>query len=243
MAITKKQREQVEQLIIKYFDQLDKSKTNSDYYRKLFADMSDSQFEAFMKKDYPIRFQMRQSVTEPSMSDIEDSLKAIGVPMLERITMPFVYTDKDGNPVQSKECLVVYDNIKKVQQFVTKKSKWALETGNRDMRTGRLIGNDKGTAMSDREFESLATLGLEHTMYEFSKPKADAMMSKAAMNSAISSKGYVTEEDLPNDVEDSLSRNMINAYLIGCHLESNLVNKDGYTPYTLKQKQRQVERI
>lgn len=243
MAITKKQREQVEQLIITYFDQLDKSKTNSDYYKKLFSEMTDTEFEKFMKKDYPIRFQMRQSVTEPSMSDIEDSLKAIGVPMLERISMPSVYTDINGNAVQSKECLIVYDNIKKVQQFVTKKNKWALETSNRDMRSGRLIGNDKGTAMSDREFESLATLGLEHTMYEFSKPKADAMMSKAAMNAAISSKGFVTEEDLPNNVEDSLARNMINAYLIGCHLDSNLVDKDGYTPYTLKEKQRQIERI
>lgn len=243
MAITKKQREQVEQLIITYFDQLDKSKTNSDYYKKLFSEMTDTEFEKFMKKDYPIRFQMRQSVTEPSMSDIEDSLKAIGVPMLERISMPSVYTDINGNAVQSKECLIVYDNIKKVQQFVTKKNKWALETSNRDMRSGRLIGNDKGTAMSDREFESLATLGLEHTMYEFSKPKADAMMSKAAMNAAISSKGFVTEEDLPNSVEDSLARNMINAYLIGCHLDSNLVDKDGYTPYTLKEKQRQIERI
>lgn len=243
MVITKKQREQVEQLIITYFDQLDKSKTNSDYYKKLFSEMTDTEFEKFMKKDYPIRFQMRQSVTEPSMSDIEDSLKAIGVPMLERISMPSVYTDINGNAVQSKECLIVYDNIKKVQQFVTKKNKWALETSNRDMRSGRLIGNDKGTAMSDREFESLATLGLEHTMYEFSKPKADAMMSKAAMNAAISSKGFVTEEDLPNNVEDSLARNMINAYLIGCHLDSNLVDKDGYTPYTLKEKQRQIERI
>lgn len=243
MAITKKQREQVEQLIITYFDQLDKSKTNSDYYKKLFSEMTDTEFEKFMKKDYPIRFQMRQSVTEPSMSDIEDSLKAIGVPMLERISMPSVYTDINGSAVQSKECLIVYDNIKKVQQFVTKKNKWALETSNRDMRSGRLIGNDKGTAMSDREFESLATLGLEHTMYEFSKPKADAMMSKAAMNAAISSKGFVTEEDLPNNVEDSLARNMINAYLIGCHLDSNLVDKDGYTPYTLKEKQRQIERI
>lgn len=243
MAITKQQRKKCEELIISYFDQLDKSKTNSDYYTKLFAEMSDAQFEKFMKKDYPLRFQMRQSVTEPSMSDIQDSLKAINVPMLERISMPFIYTDKDGNPVYSKECLIVYDNIKKVQQFVTKKSKWALETGNRDMRTGRLIGNDKGSAMSDREFESLSTLGLEHTTYEFAKPKADAMLSKAAMNAAIAAKGYVSEEDLSNDADDSLARNMISAYLIGCHLENNLVNKDGYTPYTLKEKQRAIERI
>lgn len=243
MAIDKKKRKNVEAKIIAYFDQLDKSGTNSDYYKKLFADMSDAQFEKFMRKKYPLRFQQKLSITEPSMSDIEDSLKVIGVPMLERITEPYVYQDKDGNPVWTKECLVVYDNIKKVQQFVTKKSKWALETGNRDMRNGRLIGADKGTAMSDREFESLSTLGLENVAYEFAKPKADAMMAKAAMNAAISAKGYVTQDDLPNDDDDSLARNMISAYLIGCHLQSNLVNKEGYTPYSLKEKQLKVERI
>lgn len=243
MAIDKKKRKNVEAKIIAYFDQLDKSGTNSDYYKKLFADMSDDQFEKFMRKKYPIRFQQKLSITEPSMSDIEDSLKVIGVPMLEKITEPYVYQDKDGDPVWTKECLVIYDNIKKVQQFVTKKSKWALETGNRDMRNGRLIGADKGTAMSDREFESLSTLGLENVAYEFAKPKADAMMAKAAMNAAISAKGYVTQDDLPNDDDDSLARNMISAYLIGCHLQSNLVNKEGYTPYSLKEKQLKVERI
>lgn len=243
MAITKEKRQLVEEKILLFFDNLDITKTVSDYYTKIFADMTDSQFETFMKKQYPIRFQMKQSVTEPSMTDIKNALNSIGVPMLEKISLPYLYSDKDGNPVKTKECLVVYDNLKKVQQIVTKKSKWAMETANRDMRNGRLISQDKGTAMSDREFESLSTLGLENTMYEFSKPKADSMESKAAMNAAISTKGYVSQKDLPNNLDDSLSRNMMSSYLIGCHLENTLVNEDGYTPYTLKQRQKKIERI
>ena len=97
MSITKQQRNKCEQLIIKYFDALDKSKTNSDYYKKVFADMSDAQFEKWLKKDWPIRFQQRLSATEPSMTDIKNSLDAIGVPMMEKITMPLIYKDKDGN--------------------------------------------------------------------------------------------------------------------------------------------------
>lgn len=243
MSITKQQRNKCEQLIIKYFDALDTSKTNSDYYKKVFADMSDAQFEKWLKKDWPIRFQQRLSVTEPSMTDIKNSLAAIEVPMMETMSMPFLYKNKDGDAVCSKEVLIVYDNIKRVQQMVTKKSKWALETKNRDMRTGRLNGADKGSAMSDREFESLTTLGLETTMYEFAKPKGDAMMAKAAMNAAISSKGYVSLDDIPNEYDDSLSRNMISAYMIGCHLDNNMVNQDGYTPYTLKERKRAIERI
>lgn len=241
--MTTDERKQVEQKILTYFNALDKSHTNSDYYTKLFSDMTDEQFLKWMKKDYPIRFQMKQSVTEPDMSDIEQSLKVINVPMLEKITLPFEYINSEGKPVKSKEAMIVYDNAKKVQQFVTHKTKWSMNTDNRDMRSGRLIGDDKGTAMSDREFESMTTLGLHYSIYEFSKPRADSMESKAAMNSAIAVKGYVSIKDLPNKAEDSLARNMINAYLIGCHFDSNIINKDGYTPYTLEERSRKVERL
>ena len=125
---------------------------------------------------------------------------------------------------------------------MTKKSKWSLDTANRDMKGGRLIGQDKGTAISDREFEGLASLGLYNTMYEFAKPKADALRAKSAMNAAISTKGFVTQEDIPNDPDDSLSRHLVDVYMMSALLETNLVNEDGYTSYTLKNRQRQVQR-
>ena len=131
---------------------------------------------------------------------------------------------------------------KKVQQIVTKKSKWSTSVDNRDMKTGRLLGADKGTAISDREFEGLATLGLYNTMYEFAKPKGDALKAKAAMNNAISTKGFVTQQDIPNDLDDSLSRNYLDVCLMSALFETNLTNVDGYTAYTLKQRQRRVER-
>lgn len=92
------------------------------------------------------------------------------------------------------------------------------------------------------EFEGLASLGLYNTMYEFAKPKADALQAKAAMNAAISTKGYVTQADIPNDPDDSLSRHLVDVYMMSALLETNLVNEDGYTAYTLKNRQRQVQR-
>ena len=79
-------------------------------------------------------------------------------------------------------------------------------------------------------------------MYEFSKPKADNMKAKAAMNAAISTKGYVTQADIPDDPADSLSKNMVDVYMMSALLETNLVNADGYTPYTLKKKRTTIER-
>ena len=68
------------------------------------------------------------------------------------------------------------------------------------------------------------------------------MRAKSAMTAAISSKGYVTQEDIPNDPDDSLSRHLVDVYMMSALLETNLLNEDGYTSYTLKNRQRQVER-
>lgn len=242
MKITTKQRQEVENLVIEFFDTLDKSKVNSEYYKNLFSNMTDDQFVKFISKDYPFKFQMRQSVTEPTMDDCIKACELTGVPLLEEIYLPYYYTNSKGEPVKTAKCMVGYNHIKKVQQVVTKKSKWSTEVENRDMKTGRLLGQDKGTAISNREFESLAALGLENTMYEFSRPKADAMQAKNAMNAAISVKGYVTQADIPNEEDDMLSRNMINAYMLAAHLSTNLVNVDNYTPYTLEEKRRAVQR-
>ena len=63
-SFTAKQRKQVEDLIIKSMDILDKSGTNGDYYRQMFANMSDTQFQNLFKKNLPLRLQYRPSVVE-----------------------------------------------------------------------------------------------------------------------------------------------------------------------------------
>lgn len=240
--MTKQQRQEVEELILQVFDTVDRSKINSNYYRELFSTMNDTQFYNWMKKDFPIKFQMRPSVTEPDMTDIENALKIIGVPLIEKVSLPYLYTNKEGKAVNTQDCLVVYTHLKKVQQFITKKNKYGTDITNRDIRTGRLIGQDKGAGTSDREFESLATLGLDYTMDEFSRPRADAMEAKNAMYNSIATTGMVRLEELPKSQDDSLSKNLMNSYLIGCHINTNLINKDGYTAYTLRKKKNVITR-
>ena len=232
--MTKKQRQDVEALVIKFFDTLDKSHTNSDYYKELFSQMSDEQFLKMMKAKFPFKFHYRPSVVEPSMTDVEKSLNVLGVPLMEEINLNFLYEDENGKPVKSQKCLVGYNYDKKVQQIITKKNKWAAEIENRDMKSGRLNGQDKGAGTSEREFESLTTLGLNKTIEEFSKPKADAMLSKNVMYSNIASTGMVRLEDLPNEIDDSLSKNLMNVFMIGSHLSTNLINQDNYTAQSLK---------
>jgi hypothetical protein len=233
----KKKRQEIETLVISSMDVLDKSKTNSDYYKDLFARMSDTQFEKFIAKRFPFKFHYRPSVVEPSMDEVTKALHFIGVPLMEKVYEPSVYVNKDGVPVNTKEALVVYIHHKPVQQFITKKNKWSMDTSNRDMKTGRLVGADKGAVTSDREFESMAVQGMDSTMKEFYTIKADSMNAKNLANNIIGSTGMLRLEDVPVDRDDSLSKNLMNVYMIGAHINSNLLNEGNYTPYTLRQRE------
>lgn len=241
--ITPKQREEAELIVYKTLDAIDPSHTNSDYYREIFSKMSDDQFYHFFQRRLPIRFHFEIFKIEPKMEDIIQGFKILDKPLIEKVNMPHIYRRSDGVPVKSQECLVMYLHIKRMQQLVAKKSHVALNTEKRDMKTGLLTSEDKGAKETDREFESLASYGLDFTMDEFSRVRGDAMEAASEMNSIISAKGNVSEKDFTVSKYDSIAKNTLNVYLIGCHIHSNLVDINYMTPHTAQNKNRQVERL
>ena len=231
-----KQRQEAEELIYKVFDTIDITHTNSDYYKKLFASMSDKDFEDFCKRRLPFRFHMKSFDVEPKMYNIVEGFKVLKKPLLERVKLPYVYINSKGEPIETEECLVIYIHLKRMKQMLTKKNHTSIHNDNRNTKTGLLNAEDKGGKETDREFESLATMGLNYTMDEFARPKADAMEAKAQMSSAILSKGFVSDSDINIARNDSIAKNLFNAYLIGAHLHSNLVDTDYMTPLTMQNK-------
>lgn len=229
-----KQRQQAEELIYKVLDTADKTHTNSDYYKKIFSTMSDDDFKEFCKRRLPFRFHIQAFNVEPKMYDIVNAFKVLNKPLLERVKLPYVYENAEGEPIETEECMVVYIHLKRMKQMLTKKNHTSINIDKRDMKTGLLTSDDKGGKETDREFESLATMGLYYTMDEFARPKADAMDAMAQMSNAILTKGYVTDEEIRVARNDSLGKNLLNAYLIGAHLHSNLIDIDYVTPLTAK---------
>lgn len=237
-----KQRLESEKLIYKVMDTLDPSGANTEYWKKEFANMSDEQFKKYISSEFPFYFQTG-AFKEPSMKQISDALDIINTPLLEPIYMPFKYVDKDGNPMRTKEGLVIYIHVKRMKQLLTKKNGMSIDTKSRDMRTGLLTGVDKNGKESDREFESLAISGLTATMKEFSRPRADSMTDKSVMNNTIKALGQVSLNDLPDTIDDSLSKNLLSTYFLGAQLYTNLVNLDYMTPYTYNNKQKKISRV
>lgn len=235
-------RQECEALIYQVFDALDPSGTNSEFYKNLFAGMSDEQWKRFISRDLPYRFQIRLFKIEPKMSDIKKALKILNVPMIEKISLPYLYENSEGKAVQGQECMVIYLNVKKMKQFITKKNSVHTDMSKRDMKSGRLLSDSKGGQTSDREFEALAVHGLTNTMRELARPKGDAMRAKNLMYNDINTLGEVEDDDVVIDKDDSIGKNLMNVYLIGSQLGSNLVIEDYMTPYTLKSREKKVER-
>ena len=231
--MNKQLRAKCEKLIYDTLDALDPSKTNSEHYKQIFAKMSNEEFKKFISKDLPYRFHVTPFEIEPTMKNVYDAAKILNVPVLEKVSLPFLYKDKNGRSVSTKEALVGYLHLKKVQQFITKKNAMSVDIAQRDMRTGLLISHDKNGKESDREFESLAVSGTI---------RGDYMESKNQAYNTINVTGSLSLEELDIEGKQSLAKNMANAYLIGAGIMSNMINEDYYLPYTLENKKKEISR-
>lgn len=236
------QRKKAEELIYSVFDKLDPQEYNSAYYKNLFAKMSDAQFMKFCKRNLPFRFLTKPFVVEPKMYDVEEALKVLKVPLLEKVAEPFLYVDKNGNPVWTKEAMVIYIHIKKMKQFITKKNSVPSNIDNRDMKTGLLVSHDKGGKTSDREMEALAVMGLDKTMEEMSTWRADYMDAKSSAYQTISTLGKISEKEIPIDDNDSIAKNTLNAYMVSSLINTNMLNKDYMLPKTIAGRKAKIKR-
>lgn len=238
MALPKGARSKCEKRIYDVMNKLDPTGQNAEFYKKKFAKMSDQQFYEFFKQDFPLKFQTKVFEIDPRIEDIIDTLQNIlKVPVTEQLNMPFLYKNKNGVPVKTKEVLVVYLPLKRLKQMVQKKTGFSVNIDKRDYRTGLLIDTDKNGNSTDREFESLVVYGLDETLSELSTYRADAMNAKSKFYAEVNTKGMVSQKEVEVENEDSIAKNLISSYLLGCHLNSNLVNMDCYLPRTLKRKE------
>lgn len=240
----KKRRAQAEKLIYDVLDAADTTHTNSDYYKELFSKMSDEEFVRLFKKKLPLRFHSSAFKVEPKMYDIDKAFKVLNVPLYEVVNLPYLYKDSKGRPIRSKPCLVVYLHIKRLKQMISKKNHLSLSIAERDMRTGLLINHSKAAKMSDREQEVLAIQGLDATVDEFSRMRADAMLSKEKLYSLISTTGTVSLDEVIPEKDEALSKKMLYYYFLGANICTNLLGEDeGYiNPHTIRNRQQQLER-
>lgn len=233
-TIPKAVRKKVESRIYAYMDAVDKTHTNTEYYKRLFSKMSDAEFLKMFKRPFAIRFHQVPFKVEPTMNDIVNGLKVLGVPLCEEINLNHIYKNSEGVPVRSKLAEVIYMNIMKMKQISSKKNTMSTDIEQRDPKSGLLTDHDKNGLTSDREEESLIVQGLDATAREFTTVKADYMNSKSAFYNTIKTKGQVRLSEIEIESDDSVAKNLANTYLLGAHIYTNMLNEDYMLPRTIK---------
>ena len=113
--ISPKIRAKCEELIYKTFDAVDPTGANTQYYQQLFSKMSNEQFTKLISGRLPFRYQSAPFENEPKMKDIFNAFKILDKPLIEIVKLPYLATDDTDTPIESKECLVGYLNIKRLK--------------------------------------------------------------------------------------------------------------------------------
>lgn len=231
MAITTKKRKDMEKLIYDVFSKLDITGSNTKKYQDMFSTMSDNQFDTFFKNLFAnensyLVLDMIDYERDVKMDDIEAAAKVLGVPLLERVVTPFASPDPN-NPIISKTPVPVgYIHLKRTQQTSFKKNTGSTSVAKRSMLTGQVTGEDKNAAESNAENFVLVTIGSDKAIKEFNSARADDMSMKTAMYSEIAKKGYVSLDELPDEIGNKTTLNTVDVFFMGMGLKTDLVTSD-----------------
>ncbi len=231
-------RKEMEDLIYGFFDLFDPSGRNTEYYRNKFKSMSDAEFDQYFKllfeQDDPYLTATMVDYENPlKIENIEKAAKFLGVPLFEKVVLPYASQDPNNPIITKHECLVGYLNIKRLQQLNFKKIGISTDISERNMITGQVAGHDKNSRNSDQETIALLTVGANVSLKELMSMRADDMVMKSEMNKKISRDGYVAMSELTDKLSNKTTLNSAAVFFIGAGLMTDLVMNDYFLPKTL----------
>jgi hypothetical protein len=237
--LSKAKREKIEKLVLGVVKRLDNDKmANYKRYEAMFAAMDDDEFGKWartMGKDLDDTIQIIQlPFEEMKMSQIKAAADYLGVPLEEYIW----YRHSDPEGVRTKMRVPVgYIHIKRVQQLLNKKNRYALDTEETELKSGQVKGESKVASISDPESFALVATGSRNVLKEFLGPRADNQIKKLSLYRQIARDGYATLEAMEDeaDIAQSTTINTINTYLLASGIKSDLVNTGLKTNHTIDQ--------
>lgn len=209
---------------------LDPSGANSKLYHEKFDKMSDNQFDSYIKRFFEddkqnFYLEIVEYERDLTMENINACAEMMGVPLYERIALPYL-TNDTGNVIVSRDRVPTgYIHEKRMPQTLMKKSAASIKIDKRNPKTGQVVGEDKNARNSDSEVYSLATLGAMQFLRESLGARADDMKSKNEMYAAIAKNGYVSLEELSDDVRDKVAINTFDTYFLIQGLRTNMIDR------------------
>ncbi len=211
-------------------NKLDPSGANSKLYHEKFDKMTDNQFDSYIKRFFEdekqnFYLEIVEYERDLTMENINACAEMMGVPLYERIALPYLTGDKENVLVSKSEVPVGYIHEKRMPQTLMKKSNASIKIENRNPKTGQVVGEDKNARNSDSEVYSLATLGAMNALKEFLSARADDMKAKNEMYAEIAKNGYVSLEDLTDSPENKVGLTTFDTYFLMQGLRTNMIDR------------------
>lgn len=228
MAMTREKRKRIEALVIETFEKLDKTGSNAVAYKKRLGDMSDAQFEEWVKRlatdeDYHFYLDVQPYHNEPTLDQIEAAAKVTGTKLHQ-----YVFFRHDGaqdNPVRTAQRVPVgYIHVRRLQQILAKKTSYSTDASKRSQLTGQLSGDDAVGRLADEEAYALKTVGAESVLKELLGPRADNRDKRLQMYQAIERDGFARYGDLKGDLKNQPTINYLDTLLLAAGLKSDLID-------------------
>lgn len=240
-------RRKIEKLVNAAMLKLDPTGNNTAIWKDRFSKMSDQQFAAFMKslKDPKenIRYEYHEFGEDaPTLDRAVDASKLIGFNLFQYCYFPHITEDDSAVMRTPTKCLVGWINLKALQQMVEKKNGSSTSVNIRDPKTGQVTSDDKNAANSDME----ATMILSYMdtdqesaiIKELHGFRSDDFIAKAEAYKSIQDNGYVSLDEITtHDNTGKMTLNLVNTYLIGAQIKSDLVSESYLLPSSIGKKE------
>jgi hypothetical protein len=234
--LTPEKRAKITDKVLGVVKRLDNKKNMSNYnrYKDHLEGMSDLEFEVWansMGHELDDTIQMFQlPFEEMKMTQIKDAADFLKIPLEEYVW----YRHNDPEGIRTKMRVPVgYVHVKRVQQLLAKKNRYAFDTEEIELKSGQVKGESKVASISDPETFALSAINANAALKEFLGPRADNHSQKMEMYRQIMKDGYSTLSSLTEDISKSVTLNTINTYLLASGIRSDLITKGMKTMFTI----------
>lgn len=218
-------RKAVEKFILDTIYEILPVEHNRRIYEDKFAQMSDKQFEEFLKKASEVGLHL---VVPPGLDVKLDSNRNINI--AERLGHDFfqnvIMTDDDSgveyiNPIKH---LVVDLPCRRLIQTIEHKRSVPTNLSHIDERTGQATGPSKGSRISFPEINILQAQGAKDALVEFLKTRGGDAQAFNMMNRSIIQSGGVSQEYINSMNTRPKSTKVLQTIMLAMHYDNNLAN-------------------
>jgi len=220
-----KNRKKAEEFILQFCKDIEPTGYNVEQYKKIFADMSDKEFDDYMvglrdKSKFLVLF---KPMYKAKGLTTENNLKVAtkyGLDFFERLQ--FTGNENEPDTVTSIKYLVI--DLPYRRQSQTLEKKISLPDNNRiiDQSTYQPTGASKGAKVSFPELQVLIGMGLDNSINELIKFRGGDRGGFSAYNSMMLRYGSVNLRTLNNYATGVESTKTLKSYLLGMHIKQNL---------------------